>query len=102
MPDAADAPQVAPKSPQAKPEFNWEDPFGLVDQLTEDERMVAETARAYSQDKLMPRVLESFRNETFDREIFNEMGELGFLGPTIPEQYGGAGVGHVCYGLIAR
>ena len=102
MPDATDAPQLAPKSPQAKPEFNWEDPFGLVDQLTEDERMVAETAHAYSQDKLMPRVLESFRNETFDREIFNEMGELGFLGPTIPEQYGGAGVGHVCYGLIAR
>jgi glutaryl-CoA dehydrogenase len=102
MPDAADAPELASKSPQAKPEFNWEDPFRLVDQLTEDERMVAETAHAYSQDKLMPRVLDSFRNETFDREIFNEMGELGFLGPTIPEQYGGAGVGHVCYGLIAR
>ncbi|PIW27059.1 MAG: acyl-CoA dehydrogenase [Rhodospirillales bacterium CG15_BIG_FIL_POST_REV_8_21_14_020_66_15] len=102
MPDAADATQLAPKSPQAKPEFNWEDPFALADQLTEDERMVAETARAYAQDKLMPRVLESFRNETFDREIFEEMGALGFLGPTIPEQYGGAGVNHVCYGLIAR
>jgi len=93
---------LKPKDNPSLSSFNWEDPFGLVDQLTEDERMVAETARAYSQDKLMPRVLESFRNETFDREIFNEMGELGFLGPTIPEQYGGAGVGHVCYGLIAR
>lgn len=102
MPDAADAPQTATQSKPAKPEFNWEDPFGLVDQLTEDERMVAETAHAYAQDKLMPRVLESFRNETFDIEIFQEMGELGFLGPTIPEQYGGAGVNHVCYGLIAR
>ncbi|MEK9673635.1 MAG: acyl-CoA dehydrogenase [Rhodospirillaceae bacterium] len=73
-----------------------------MDQLSEEERLVAETARDYAQDKLMPRVLGSFRNETFDREIFNEMGELGLLGPTIPEQYGGAGVNHVCYGLIAR
>jgi glutaryl-CoA dehydrogenase len=100
MPDSTDAPK--PASAGSKPVFNWEDPFDLVGQLTEDERMVAETAHAYAQDKLMPRVLESFRHETFDREIFNEMGELGFLGPTIPEQYGGAGVNHVCYGLIAR
>ena len=98
MPDSAEAAHTK----QVKPQFNWEDPFDLVGQLTEDERMVAETAHAYAQDKLMPRVLESFRNETFDREIFNEMGELGFLGPTVPEQYGGAGVNHVCYGLIAR
>ena len=74
MPDSTDAPK--PASAGSKPVFNWEDPFDLVGQLTEDERMIAETAHAYAQDKLMPRVLESFRNETFDREIFNEMGEL--------------------------
>src|SRR5690606_15958153 len=83
------------KTRAAKPVFNWQVPFGLMDQLSEYERLVAETARGYAQDKLMPRVLESFRNETFDRDIFNEMGDLGFLGPTVPEEYGGAGVNHV-------
>lgn len=103
MPDSTDAAAAAVTgSRPKKAAFNWEDPLGLMDQLSEEERLVAETARDYAQDKLMPRVLGSFRNETFDREIFNEMGELGLLGPTIPEQYGGAGVNHVCYGLIAR
>ncbi len=81
--------------------FNWQDPFLLNEQLSEEESMVMETARAYSQDKLKPRVRESFRNETMDREIFNEMGELGLLGPMI-EGYGCSGVNTVSYGLIAR
>ncbi|NQW01828.1 MAG: acyl-CoA dehydrogenase family protein, partial [Rhodospirillales bacterium] len=85
-----------------KPTFHWDDPFLFETQLEEDERMVRDTARDYAQDKLMPRVLLANRNETFDREIINEMGELGLLGPTISEEYGGAGVNHVCYGLIAR
>ena len=84
-----------------KPTFQWEDPLLLDDQLTEDERMVRDSARAYCQDKLMPRVIEANRHEKFDREIMNEMGELGFLGSTI-EGYGCAGVNHVSYGLIAR
>ncbi|HLU20201.1 MAG TPA: acyl-CoA dehydrogenase [Pusillimonas sp.] len=82
--------------------FNWEDPLLLDSQLTEDERMVREAARAYAQDKLAPRVLEAFRNEKTDPSIFTEMGELGLLGPTIPEAYGGSGLNYVCYGLIAR
>ncbi|HEY8608426.1 MAG TPA: acyl-CoA dehydrogenase [Noviherbaspirillum sp.] len=82
--------------------FNWESPLLLDTQLTSEERMVADSARAYSQDKLMPRVLEAFRHERTDREIFSEMGELGLLGATIPEQYGGAGLNYVSYGLIAR
>ena len=84
-----------------KPTFQWDDPLLLEDQLTEDERMVRDSARAYCQEKLLPRVLEAHRHEKFDREIFNEMGALGFLGSTI-EGYGCAGVNHVCYGLIAR
>ena len=84
-----------------KPTFQWDDPLLLEDQLSEDERMVRDSARAYCQEKLMPRVLEAHRHERFDREIFNEMGALGFLGPTI-EGYGCAGVSHVAYGLIAR
>ncbi|MFN3985577.1 MAG: acyl-CoA dehydrogenase [Rhodocyclaceae bacterium] len=87
-------------SPRAT--FDWADPFHLDGQLTETERMVRDTARAYCQDKLMPRIQHAFRNEHTDREIFNEMGELGLLGPTIPEQYGGAGLNYVAYGLIAR
>jgi len=88
--------------PSSRPTFDWLDPLLLEQQLTEEERMVAATARAYAQDKLMPRVQQAFRHETTDREIFNEMGELGLLGPTIPEAYGGAGMGYVSYGLIAR
>ena len=84
-----------------KPAFQWDDPLLLEGQLTEDERMVRDSARAYCREKLMPRVLEAHRHEKYDRAIFNEMGALGFLGSTI-EGYGCAGVNHVCYGLIAR
>ena len=86
----------------ANAEFHWADPLLLDQQLTAEERMVRDAAAAYSQDKLMPRVLQSFRNEKTDVEIFREMGELGLLGPTIPEQYGGPGLNYVSYGLIAR
>ncbi|RZT41413.1 acyl-CoA dehydrogenase [Cupriavidus agavae] len=86
----------------ANAEFNWTDPLLLDQQLTDDERMIRDAAAAYCQDKLMPRVLQSFRNEKTDIEIFREMGELGLLGPTIPEQYGGPGLNYVSYGLIAR
>ncbi|MBB3393529.1 MULTISPECIES: acyl-CoA dehydrogenase [unclassified Rhizobium] len=82
--------------------FDWADPFRLVEQLTDEERMVQETAHAYAQDKLVPRVLEAFRHEKTDPKIFREMGELGLLGPTIAPEYGGAGLGYVAYGLIAR
>jgi glutaryl-CoA dehydrogenase len=106
--ETAAMPQAAEKRPdtpvKAKPsaEFDWEDPLDLEGQLTEDERMVRDTARGYAQDKLMPRILTAYREERFDREILNEMGALGLLGPTIPEEYGGAGLGYVAYGLIAR
>ena len=88
-------------SADAKP-FDWEDPFLLDDQLTEEERAIRDAARDYCQDKLMPRVLEANRHEKFDREIMNEMGALGLLGSTLPEKYGGAGVSYVAYGLVAR
>src|SRR5258706_3904756 len=84
-----------------KPAFKWDDPLLLEDQLAEEERMVRDSARAYAQDKLMPRIVEANRHETFDRAIVDEMGALGFLGSTI-EGYDCAGVNHVCYGLIAR
>ncbi len=82
--------------------FNWEDPLDLEGELTEEERMVRDTARGYSQDKLMPRVIEAYRDEKVDRDLLPEMGALGLLGPTIPEEYGGAGLGYVAYGLITR
>jgi glutaryl-CoA dehydrogenase len=82
--------------------FRWEDPLGLEDELTEEERMVRDTARGYAQDKLMPRVLMAYREEKLDRSLIPEMGALGLLGPTIPEEYGGAGLGYVAYGLITR
>ena len=85
-----------------KPAFNWEDPFLLNDQLTEDERLIRDSARAYCQEKLMPRVQSAFREERFDREIMTEMGAQGLLGATLPEKYGCAGVNYVSYGLIAR
>jgi len=84
-----------------KNEFQWDDPLLLDELLSDEERMVRDAARAYCQEKLMPRVLEANRHEKFHREIMNEMGELGFLGSTI-EGYGCAGVNHVCYGLISR
>ncbi|GGD06904.1 acyl-CoA dehydrogenase [Halopseudomonas salina] len=86
----------------SKAQFNWIDPLLLEQQLTEEERMVRDSAASYCQEKLMPRVLESFRHEQTDASIFREMGELGLLGATIPEQYGGSGLNYVCYGLIAR
>jgi len=85
-----------------KPTFKWDDPFLLNDQLTDEERMIRDTARKFCQDKLMPRILEANRKEIFHREIMNEMGATGFLGSTIPEEYGGSGLNHVAYGLIAR
>ena len=87
---------------KAKVQFNWQDPFLIEQQLTEDERMIRDAAHAYCQERLQPRVLEQFRHETTDPSIFREMGELGLLGPTIPEQYGGAGLNYVSYGLVAR
>jgi glutaryl-CoA dehydrogenase len=88
-------------APLNKPIFSWEDPLLLEEQLTEEERMVRDSARAYAQDKLMPRVLEAHRHERFDRGVMDEMGALGFLGSTL-QGYGCAGVTHVCYGLVAR
>ena len=82
--------------------FSWEDPLDLASRLSEEERMVWESARAYARDKLLPRVVSAYAEERFDREIMTEMGALGFLGPTLPEAYGCAGVNHVAYGLIAR
>jgi glutaryl-CoA dehydrogenase len=88
--------------PLAEIPFDWQDPLGLENELSEDERMVRDTARAYAQEKLFPRILTAYREERFDRAIATEMGELGLLGPTLPEKYGGAGLNAVAYGLIAR
>ena len=87
---------------KTKAPFQWADPFLLDQQLTEDERMVRDAAYAYCQEKLAPRVLDMFRHEKTDLTIFREMGELGLLGPTIPTEYGGAGLNYVSYGLVAR
>ncbi len=84
-----------------KAKFNWEDPFLLTEQLSDDERAIVEAAHAFCQEKLQPRVLMAARHETFDREIMNEFGAMGFLGSTI-EGYGCAGLNYVCYGLVAR
>jgi len=86
----------------AKAQFNWQDPFLLDAQLTDDERMIREAASAYCQERLAPRVVEAFRAESTDPEIFREMGQIGLLGPTIPAEYGGPGLNYVSYGLIAR
>ncbi|WP_309611566.1 acyl-CoA dehydrogenase family protein, partial [Sphingomonas sp.] len=82
--------------------FDWADPFDLEHQLTDEERLVRDTAEAYAQEQLQPRVTEAYLNEDFDREILREMGALGLIGATVPEEYGGAGLGYVSYGLIAR
>ena len=92
--NAKDAPDLGP--------FDWQDPLRLTEQLEEEERMIAESARAYAQEKLQPRVTEAFRDERTDPGIFREMGEMGLLGTTIPETYGGLGAGYVGYGLVAR
>jgi len=92
-----------PQSTQkTKARFQWDDPLLLEQQLTDDERMVRDAARAYCQDKLQPRILQAFRHEQVDASIFREMGSLGLLGATIPAEYGGAGLNYVSYGLIAR
>src|SRR3981189_2565591 len=93
--------------PQAKDKpagvsFQWDDPFLLDEQLTEDERMIRDTARAYAQDKLQPRIVKAYLEEKTDREIFNEMGELGLIGITLPEEYGCANASDVSYGVVAR
>ncbi len=102
MTQNAATPRTDAPTPLADAEFDWQDPLALGAELSEDERMVQGTARGYAQDRLFPRVLTAFREERFDREIMTEMGALGLLGPTLPEAYGGAGLGYVAYGLIAR
>ena len=91
-----------PNPTSRKPQFNWSDPFDLDSQLNDEERLTRDTARRYAQEKLLPRVIEAYREEHTDRTIFNEMGDLGLLGATLPEQYGGAEASYVSYGLIAR
>jgi glutaryl-CoA dehydrogenase len=86
----------------AKTEFNWEDPLDLESWLTDEERMIRDSARAFAQDKLMPRVKSAFREERFDPEIMTELGAMGFLGVMTDEKYGGSGLGYVTYGLVAR
>jgi glutaryl-CoA dehydrogenase len=86
----------------AQAKFRWDDPLLLDDQLSEDEHLVRDAARDYCQGRLAPRILDAFRQERTDPAIFREMGEMGLLGPTIPTEYGGAGLGYVCYGLVAR
>ncbi len=92
---------MAPNIKSVAP-FKWDDAFLLDDQLTDDERMIRDSARAYAQDKLLPRVNEAYLEEETDRSIFNEMGQLGLLGVTLPEDYGCAGASYVAYGLVAR
>jgi glutaryl-CoA dehydrogenase len=95
-------PQSKAKDKPAQAHFRWDDPLLLEEQLADDERMIRDTARQYAQGRLMPRVIEAYREEKTDRKIFDEMGELGLLGVTIPEEYGGVGASYVAYGLVAR
>ena len=97
-----DAPSLKPKDAPNLGSFDWADPLRFDDQLTEDERMITESARAYAQDKLMPRVTRAYADEETDASIFREMGDMGLLGITVPEEYGGLGAGYVSYGLVAR
>ena len=97
-----DKPSLRAKDMPDLSSFDWQDAFRLEDQLSEDERMIRDSARAYCQEKLQPRVLEAFQNEQTDPAIFAEMGSMGLLGTTIPEAYGGLGGGYVAYGLVAR
>jgi glutaryl-CoA dehydrogenase len=96
------APTPPRAAAQSRALFDWSDPFRLEDQLTEEERMIRDAARAYAQDRLAPRVTAAWREERSEPEIFSEMGEMGLLGVTIPEEFGGAGAGYVAYGLVAR
>ena len=97
-----DRPKLKPKDAPDLTRFDWEDAFRLDSQLTEDERAMRDAARAYAQEKLQPRVIKAFADETTDPEIFREMGEMGLLGVTVPEEYGGLGASYVAYGLVAR
>ncbi len=101
--------KISPANPALRPKdlpdmssFAWDDPFQLADQLSEDERMIADSARAYATEKLAPRVIAAFNEERVEPEIFAEMGQMGLLGVTVPEEYGGLGAGYVAYGLVAR
>ncbi len=94
--------ELKPKESPSLSTFDWEDPFRLDDQLTDDERMIRDATRSYAQEKLQPRVIEAYRDEITDPGIFREMGEMGLLGITVPEAYGGSGAGYVSYGLVAR
>src|ERR1700685_3485859 len=102
--------QLAEKADQREPKsalikdaaFKWDDPLDLEGELTEEERMVRDTAHDYAQEKLFPRVIAANRDEHYDPAVAREMGALGLLGSTIPQEYGGAGLNYVCYGLIAR
>ncbi|MGJ8595671.1 acyl-CoA dehydrogenase [Sulfitobacter sp.] len=98
----ADAPILKAKDAPDLGQFEWSDPFRLNDQLSEDERMIMESSRAYAQEKLQPRVIDAFANEETDASIFREMGDMGLLGVTVPEEYGGLGGSYVSYGLVAR
>jgi len=93
---------LKPKEMPSLANFDWEDPFRFDDQLSEDERMIRDATRAYAQEKLQPRVIDAYRDEITDPDIFREMGEMGLLGITVPEAYGGSGAGYVSYGLVAR
>jgi glutaryl-CoA dehydrogenase len=95
-------PHPKPQDQPASATFQWDDPLLLEEQLTDDERMIRDTARSFAQERLLPRVIEAYREEKTDRSIFNEMGELGLLGVTLPEDYGCAGTSYVAYGLVAR
>ena len=97
-----DKPHLRPKDAPDLAQFTWDDPFRFEDQLTEEERMIRDSAHAYAHEKLQPRVLDAFQTESTDPEIFREMGEMGLLGTTLPEAYGGLGAGYVTYGLVAR
>ena len=97
-----DRPTLKAKDAPDLGRFDWQDPFRLDDQLTEEERMLRDGARAYAQEKLQPRVIAAYREESTDPAIFREMGEMGLLGTTLPEAYGGLGASYVAYGLIAR
>src|SRR3954463_9843270 len=96
------AQKAASRQAPARASFRWDDPLLLEDQLTGDERMIRDTARSFAQERLLPRVIDAYREEKTDRSIFNEMGELGLLGLTLPEDYGCAGASYVSYGLVAR
>src|SRR3954447_25809088 len=97
-----DIAKLKPKDAPDLGHFDWEDALRLESQLTEDERMMRDAARAYAQDKLQPRVIAAYRDEVTDPEIFREMGDMGLLGVTVPEEFGGIGASYVSYGLIAR